>query len=127
MSRDGSIELNFGDGTYKFRLPWGELVRLQESCNAGPYVVLQRLQNGNWYMADIRETIRYGLIGGGLAAPKALTLVQEYIEGRPPVESVMLAQVVLSAALVGAPDEAVGEPEAVSLEEPKLTTSQTEN
>lgn len=125
MSRDGSIELDFGDGTYKFRLPWGELVHLQESCGAGPYVVLQRLQNGTWHMDDIRESIRYGLIGGGTEHQKALKLVQEYVEKRPPVENVMFAQVVLSAALMGAPDEPVGEPEAVSQEEPILTTSQT--
>lgn len=127
MSRDGSIELEFGDGTHKFRLPWGELVNLQEACDAGPYVILSRLQDGTWRLADIRETIRYGLIGGGLEPSAALKLVREYVEQRPPVESVIYAQVVLSAALMGAPEEPVGEPEAASQTENPLTTSPTES
>jgi len=114
MSRDASIELDFGPGEQRFRLAWGQLASLQEACDAGPYVILERLMNGAWKMNDIRETIRYGLIGGGMPPHEALKLVREYVEARPPIESVMIAQAVLSAGLMGAPEEKVGEQDAAS-------------
>ncbi|SFJ55037.1 Phage tail tube protein, GTA-gp10 [Phyllobacterium sp. CL33Tsu] len=127
MSRDASIELDFGDDTYTFRLAWGELVKVQEACNAGPYVVLQRLYSQTWEMNDIREVIRWGLIGGGLEPVKALKLVKDYVEARPPLESIIYAQAVLSAGLMGAPEESLGKTEAASPAERELTTSPTES
>ncbi|WGG61864.1 gene transfer agent family protein [Brucella intermedia] len=114
MSRNATVELDFGPGLQRFRLAWGQLSSLQEACDAGPYVILERIMNGTWKMNDIRETIRYGLIGGGMTPSEALKLVREYVEDRPPVESLMVAQAVLSAGLVGAPEEAVGEQDAAN-------------
>ncbi|MEI4482234.1 MULTISPECIES: gene transfer agent family protein [unclassified Phyllobacterium] len=114
MSRDASIELNFGDGTYTFRLGWGELAKVQEACDAGPYVVLQRLYDNSWRLNDIREVIRWGLIGGETKPGEALKLVRDYVEERPPLESVLFAQAILSAALQGAPEEDVGKPKQQS-------------
>ena len=126
MSRDASITLDFADGSYKFRLAWGQLAELQEKCDAGPYVVYERLNNRTWRINDIRETIRIGLIGGGTAPAVALTLVRRYVEERPPLESLPYAQAILSIALIGAPEEEVGEQVAANQEEAELTTSQTE-
>lgn len=114
MSRDASIELDFGDGTYTFRLGWGELAKIQEACGAGPYVVLHRLFDNSWRLNDIKEVIRWGLIGGKLEPVKALKLVRDYVEERPPLESVMYAQAILSAGLQGAPEEDVGKKPAAS-------------
>jgi len=114
MSRDASVSLDFADGTYTFRLAWGELEELQEKCDAGPYVVLERLHNRSWRIKDISETIRLGLVGGGLEPTKALTLIRRYVTDRPPLENLTLSQAVLSAGLVGAPEEKVGEQEAAS-------------
>lgn len=111
MSRDASIELAFADGDYTFRLPWGKLAELQEKCNAGPYVVLRRLYDNTWRIEDISQVIRLGLIGGGTKPADALALVRRYVEERPPLENVMLAQAILSAGLMGAPEEKVGEGE----------------
>lgn len=126
-NRDASISLDFGDGTYTFRLGWGELSKLQEACDAGPYVILQRIASGAWQINDIREVIRYGLIGGGLEPQKALKLVKEYVESRPPLESIPFAHGILSAGLMGAPEEEVGNAEAASPAESDLTTSPTES
>ncbi|KAB2743541.1 gene transfer agent family protein [Brucella anthropi] len=112
MSRDASITLDFADGTYKFRLAWGQLAELQENCDAGPYVILERLQNRSWRLNDIRETVRLGLIGGGMDPMSTLKLVRRYVEERPLLENVKLAQAVLTVALIGAPEEEVGEPKA---------------
>ncbi len=109
MARDGSISLDWADGRHTFRLRWGELILLQEACDAGPNEVLDRLQTGRWRMNDIRDTVRLALIGGGATTEAALKLVRDYVEARPPVESVMLATGILMAGLIGAPDEAPGE------------------
>lgn len=105
MTRDASITLEWADGTHTFRLAWGQLGELQDKCDAGPYVVLQRLVSGTWKIQDIAETIRLGLIGGGKTPVEALKLVRTYVEQRPPMESLLTAQAVLSAAVVGAPEE----------------------
>ena len=109
MSRDGSVVLPFADGDKVFKMGWGELVKLQEATDAGPYLVYTRLMSGTWKLGDISNTIRLGLIGGGMPVPEALTFVQSYVESRPPLESLPLAQGVLGTALQGAPDEPPGE------------------
>ena len=114
MSRDASITLTWADGEFKFRLGWGELEELQEKTDAGPHVVLQRLYAGTWRVQDISNTIRLALIGGGMSPEEAVKKVRFYVEQRPPAESVPIALAVLSAGLIGAPDEKLGELEAPS-------------
>ena len=125
--RDALIPLDWADGTYAFRLGWGELAELQEKCDAGPYVILDRLQTRQWRIEDISNTIRLGLIGGGVEPVKALKLVRKYVEARPPVENLIYAVGILSAGLMGAPDEPPGEQEAPSQVETGSTTFPTES
>lgn len=114
MSSNGRVELDFGDGTYSFYLGIGEWPELQEKCDAGPYFILNRLHGGRWLVEDISTIIRLGLIGGGLAPPKALKLTRKYVDERPPMENLLLAIAVLRSSLMGVPDEPVGEQEAVN-------------
>lgn len=125
--RSARLELDWGDGTYEFRLAWGQLIELQEKCDAGPYIVLQRLQTGAWQMQDISNVIRLGLIGGGLSAIEALKKTRAYVEAFPPLDNLMPAQAILAAALMGAPDETVGEGDAAIPKESSSTLSQTES
>ncbi|CDM57194.1 gene transfer agent family protein [Rhizobium favelukesii] len=125
--RDARIELDWADGTYSFRLAWSQLAELQEKCDAGPYVVLDRLRTHQWRVEDISSVIRIGLIGGGLEPAKALILTRRYVEDRPPLESVAYAVGILTAGLMGAPDEPLGEGEAPSPSETASTISPTEN
>lgn len=108
MSRDARIELDWADGTYAFRLAWAQLAELQEKTNAGPYVVFARLESDVWRIEDIAHTIRLGLIGGGMSPTDALKKVRAYVEERPLLESVPLAKAILEVALVGAPEEDLG-------------------
>lgn len=124
MARDARIELDWADGTYAFRLAWGQLVELQEKCDAGPYVVLNRLYGGQWKVEDIANVIRLGLIGGGTKPADALRLTRAYVEAYPPLDNVLIAQAVLAAGLQGAPEEKVGEDEGEA--ENASTTSPTE-
>lgn len=114
MSRDARIELDWADGTYSFRLGWGELEQLQEACDAGPFVIITRLQDGTWKVGDIAHVLRLGLIGGGMAPAEALKKVRAYVEDRPPVENILFAQAVLGVAVQGAPEEVLGKSGAAS-------------
>lgn len=126
MSRDARIELDWAEGLYSFRLGWGELSKLQEACDAGPYVILNRLHDGGWRVEDISSVIRLGLIGGGLEPAKALKLTRAYVEARPPQENLIPAQAILGVAIFGAPDETLGKGQAAD-QEISSTTSRTES
>lgn len=104
MSRNASITLEWADGEYVFRLPLGQLRELQEKTDCGPLFLFNRILAGQWKVDDLRETIRLGLIGGGLEPAKATTLVKRYVDERPYTESIKPAQAILGAALIGAPD-----------------------
>jgi hypothetical protein len=112
MSRDAKIELDWADDTYSFRLGWGQLAELQEKTDAGPYVVLHRLHSHQWRIEDITNVIRLGLIGGGMKSEDALKKVRMHVEMRPPLENHQFALAILTAGLLGAPEEPVGEQEA---------------
>jgi len=115
MSRSGKTPpLEWADGTYEFGLNWGELAALQDACDAGPFVVLARLASSQWRIEDVSTTIRLGLIGGGIEPTKALKLVKTYVESRPQdlVLNASFARGILETAIVGAPDEPPGEPQA---------------
>lgn len=116
MSRDGSIDLTWGDGEHRFRLAIGQLRELQEKCDAGPAEIASRLADGRWRINDVRETIRLGLLGGGMAPAEAHRLTVRYVDERPWLESVPAAQAVLMASLVGAPEEPVGNAAAAEAE-----------
>lgn len=109
MSRDARIDLDWADGTYSFALKWGQLSELQERTSAGPYVVLDRLRSGHWRIEDISNVVRLGLIGGGMTPVDALAKTRTYVEDRPPMENVTVAYAILNAAIIGAPDEILGE------------------
>ena len=130
MSRGGGISLDFADGEYSFRLPWGQLTELQEICDAGPYVILERLQNRTFRLCEVRDTIRLGLIGGGLDAQKAVRLVRTYVEDIERYSlfsNALLASGILYAALFPPADEPSGEGVAANLAGTESTPSPTES
>lgn len=116
-NRNGRIELEFADGIYGFRLAIGELEELQEKTGVGPYALLRRLLANDWRVEDVTQTIRLGLIGDGVKPGDALKLVQRYIEQRSDwVTNSMIAQAIISAAMIGAPEEAPGKDRAPEAE-----------
>lgn len=114
MSRDASVTFDWGDGTHTFRLGVGQIRELQEKCDAGPAFILSRLSSGAWLVDDLIQTHRLGLIGGGMKPVDAVALVRRYVEERPLLESVLSAQAILHALLVGVPDESLGKAEAAT-------------
>jgi len=113
MSRTGRISAEFAGEERDFRLAWGELMELQEKRDAGPSMVLARLSLNQWQLQDVTETIKLGLVGGGMDTAAAAKLVRQHVEQRPfelgGVDGlVVLAVKILAAALHGAPDEPLG-------------------
>ena len=125
MSRDGSCEVPFNGQRTMFKLAWRELMKIQESCDAGPYVVLDRLVSGRWRLQDISEVIKWGLIGAGMPQGDALKLVETEVQGRPPLENLVIAQTVLGAGVVGASEEEVGKKSVAASREKRETRSRT--
>lgn len=125
MSRDGSSEVVFNGKKTMFKLTWRELMKIQEACDAGPYVVLDRLVSGRWRLEDIAEVIKWGLIGSGWKPQAALDLVTDEVETRPPLENLVVAQLVLGAGVIGAPEEDVGKKSGAASQTKKKSRSQT--
>lgn len=105
MSRSARFTGVFGDGKHEFALNIGELEELQEKCDAGPEEIMARVIAGSWRVADLRETIRLGLKGAGMAPMQALVMVERYAGPGQLMGLKSLATGILGAALVGAPDE----------------------
>lgn len=116
-----TLELTWGDGEHRFRLPIGQLRELQDKCSAGPQRILMRLSSMDWRIEDVREVIRLGLIGGGKTPSDAHMLVVRYVDERPLMESRLPAQAILMKALIGDPDDQPGELPAEKVETPTPT------
>jgi len=109
MAANGQVEMTWGDGDQVFNIAKvGVALELEAKCECGVSEIFDRLRTGRWWLNDIRETLRLGLIGGGMEPPKALVLVKRYVDNRPWAESVQPATVVLMAALVGVPGDDIG-------------------
>lgn len=103
------VDAPFGDAEHRFHLTWKGLLELEEKTGEGPYVVFNRLARGGWRAVDVRETIRLGLIGGGMSAAEAIGLVGRYIEQGALLEHVPLAAGILEARIFGFDDEPAGQ------------------
>jgi hypothetical protein len=110
----GRIEEFVGDNDYPLELRIGELRALQASINSGPAVMLSRLQDGAWFVDDIIEPIRLGLIGAGMEHRAAKRLVDTYITGGALLQYLPVALKVILAALIGNEEDQpdLGEPMA---------------
>jgi hypothetical protein len=121
----GLITEDWGDGTYQFRLGYGQWLELDQLLQVGPLALYARLLNRQWKANDLREIVRLGLIGGGCEPLKALRLVKNYVEDRPLLESVPFALKIMEAGLI-VPDGArkPGEAGAAPSDATNASTSQ---
>jgi hypothetical protein len=92
----------FGDGKHTFQLTKPMIEELEKKC--GPIGALSnRLFARNFTQADITETIRLALVGGGISPKRAHELIVAYVDGRPLVEPYELAAKILEKTLFGNP------------------------
>lgn len=88
-----------------FRLRIGEAGELERLCNAGIGAIMLRLASHQFYSADIRETVRLGLQGGGASEPEATALVMNNVDAKPLADHIQLAADILGAYVSGIPEE----------------------
>lgn len=103
--RNALITEFLGDDMQDFRLAYGNLLELQEKTGVGPFTLYRRFMSDDWFVQDIFETCRIGLIGGGMKPRDAFVLCKRYVMDQPPLDNLNLARMILVAALHGAPDE----------------------
>ena len=108
MSAQTTVTEFLGDAVHSFRLPLGQLEELQEKTKAGPQALLERLIGGTWTIRDVTETIRLGLIGGGMLPADAHQFIGRYVDQQPLSTSLGAAVVILSATLNGRQVEDAG-------------------
>jgi hypothetical protein len=128
-----TIDLEFADGSYTFALPLPQIDELQRKCReasgepSGIGTIFKRvmtgqvqLENGgvvlvpgsaDFYILDVVETIRQGLIGGGVGTVDeqevkvtpalANRLIQNYVLTKPLMDSWSLAASILVAVVMG--------------------------
>jgi hypothetical protein len=107
VSRDGKVTFAWGDGEeHTFRLSIGQWDDLQEETECGPFELFRRMAAGSWRVKDIRQTLRLGLMGGGMQAIPATSLVARHVTF--PAEHVDAAMRVLHAGLFGPAEDNVG-------------------
>jgi len=122
MSADASFEQVWAGDERVFRLGIGELLALEEKLDSGCAAVLNRIGSGAWRIADLKEPIRLGLMGGGMDAKRAKALVDEHVAPGRLLEAAVLARAILLKALVGDTREQVGKDEAAT-EAPEANAS----
>lgn len=96
--------LTWPGGEHAFRLGLEHLRALEQRCDAGPEQILARLMTRTWRVADVVDTIRLALEGGGLSKEEARRLVTARVEDDPIGLAVPTAQAILMLALWGEPE-----------------------
>lgn len=111
MSAPGTRAIVWANGEDIFCIAKvGLILDLEDKCKAGFAVVMARLESGTWGINDVRETIRLGLIGGGMKPEAAMAAVRRHVDENPLAHSVLVAYEVVKAAMFGVPDDPVGKP-----------------
>jgi hypothetical protein len=111
MAPVGTVRIIWAGGENDFCIAEiGHILALEEACGVGIMHVFRRLESDTWKLHDLRETIRLGLIGGGLPQDKAMALVKIHVDQNPAglAPSVLLAMEIIKAKLVGVPDDPLG-------------------
>ena len=98
-----AVDAIFAGRSRTFDLRIGELGELERICNAGIGEIALRLSTHQFRHADIRETIRLGLRGGGLGDAEATALVMTIVDGHPLADHLELAQSIVGGLLHGMP------------------------
>lgn len=126
MAPVGTVRIVWSGGEDDFCMAQvGSILALQEACNAGIAAIFARLLDGSWWLNDIRETIRLGLIGGGKTPDQAMKLVKLHVDANPLAMSVMIARAILQAVMIGVPDDPVGKTQAAEAETGQVSSTTT--
>ena len=130
------IDLEFGDGEYAFELRAKEVEELQRVCGhdnkegdrvpVGLAVIYQRLNLEMWGHNEIFETIRLGLIGGGMGSVEARRIAVRHAVPPYRVDQIggphVTARAIVNAAMHGLSVALKESPPTGEAETPKTET-----
>jgi len=102
----------FGDGEKTFALTDTMIRELEHKAGVGIGLFYQRVVAAQFFVTDLVETIRLGLIGAGMSPADAQRLVDTYATDRPLAETVPLALDILNARWGGEPITDEGQDDA---------------
>lgn len=91
----------FGDGEHSFALTMPMVRELEQKAGVGIGALYQRLMSAQFFMGDLVEIVRLGLIGAGMSPAKAQHLVETYAVDRPVMEITPLALDIIEARWSG--------------------------
>ncbi len=103
------VSLDWVGGTDVFALDLGGLRSVQTETDCGPNMLLQKLRYGQWRVDDVLSVLTHGLTRAGADKAASAARVTRMAEQHGIQHLVQPAMLVLSAALLGVPDDAVGE------------------
>lgn len=95
----------FGGRDRVFKLRLGECAELEISRRCGLAAIYHRLATLQWFVDDIRETVRLGLVGGGTLPAEADFLIARHVDAddAPRGQWLQLAVDILTVAIDGMP------------------------
>src|SRR5690606_885891 len=99
----------FGDGKKTFALTTPMIEELERNIGQGIGALYARFMASQFHFKDIIETVRLGLIGGGMSPADAQALIDAYAKPRPIMETYPLAFDILDARWNGAPEGKTGQ------------------
>jgi hypothetical protein len=127
MNRHGAVDLEWAGGEHCFRLGLGEIEELEATVDMSVFLLYSAMSATIPFAKTkhYSETIRLGLMGGGMKPIEARSLVRRYVDERPLAESVALAEAILRAAIERVHSEDIGPGEAEAPKSYGTTTAQS--
>lgn len=111
MERHAAVELDWADGTFTFRLGIAELEELERKLDKSVFTLAAELGSRQCRSYEIRESIRIGLIGGGMSPTDALAKVRRYMDERPLDDNRDVAYAVVLASMMRLKPQDIDSPE----------------
>lgn len=113
------ITVRWPGGEHPFRFGISEAEIVQQKTDCGPEHLLNKIRLGQWFVDELYEVLRNGLIGGGMGHVEAQKAVKTAMEKHPLINFKVPAMEVVSSLLYGDPDDPVGEPLPVEMPTPE--------
>lgn len=97
-----AITADFAGADRTLRLRFGDIIDVEQACGKiGIAALYQRFGTTTYFANDVRQVLKYGLIGGGMPAKEAADLVDAQIEAKPLAQLGALAMDVILACMTG--------------------------
>lgn len=96
-----SVRLFVGDADHDLALTPPMIVELERLTGRGIGGIFRRLAASEFAFAEVVETIRLALVGGGMSPERAAEIVETYVKPRPLAEIFPTALSIMEAAWFG--------------------------